>query len=458
MKILIVEDHLNDRNMLRMYLERQGCEDIVTASNGVEGLEMARQYVPDLIISDALMPQMDGFQFLRAVKTDPALSDIPFIFYSAVYIGDKEEELALSLGAEAFIAKPKEPEEFWDCLAAALRRREGETGKAPVRTVLEEDEEFLSRYNQIVTSKLEEKVRELEEALARLREADTALRTANEELETRVARRTAELETNRAELASQNAELATTCRRLEVETAERIRTLEELGNRDRMLVQQSRMAAMGEMLNNIAHHWRQPLNLVALTLQDLLLPYEVGREETEAKINKAIQTIFQLSKTIDDIRTVSVPDTERRLFSVASVVAKNVSLVEETFKESGIAISLESKGEPQALGYPNEFGHVILNLLMNASDTFRARGLSNGRVTVQCWTEGGKAVVTVTDNAGGVEPQNLDRIFDAYFTTKPGGHGTGLGLFMSKTIIERNMGGRLTACNVEGGAEFRIAL
>lgn len=106
MKILIVEDIADDRRLLRYNLEHHGCE-VIEAADGQEGLAMAKAHKPDMIISDALMPKMDGFQFLRAVKTDDSLKEIPFVFYSATYTGYKEAELAISLGAEEFISNLK---------------------------------------------------------------------------------------------------------------------------------------------------------------------------------------------------------------------------------------------------------------------------------------------------------------------------------------------------------------
>lgn len=167
MKILIAEDNADDRKMLKYNLEHRGCE-VIEAADGQEGLSMARAHKPGLIISDALMLHMDGFQFLRSVKTDEALKAIPFVFYSAVYTGNKEAELALSLGAEAFIVKPKDPQEFWEELTGILEEcRLRNHNKVPA-VLLEEEEAFLRKYSDIVAAKLEEKVRELEQARAAL--------------------------------------------------------------------------------------------------------------------------------------------------------------------------------------------------------------------------------------------------------------------------------------------------
>src|SRR5512135_565440 len=119
MKTLIVDDIEKERKQLHHCLKKRGCT-VIEAADGKEGLERAKSESPDLIISDGLMPRMDGFQFLRAVRKDPALKTVPFIFYSAAYVGSAEEELALSLGADAFIAKPKRPAQFWKELISVL--------------------------------------------------------------------------------------------------------------------------------------------------------------------------------------------------------------------------------------------------------------------------------------------------------------------------------------------------
>jgi signal transduction histidine kinase len=107
-------------------------------------------------------------------------------------------------------------------------------------------------------------------------------------------------------------------------------------------------------------------------------------------------------------------------------------------------------------GFPREYAQAFLNILMNARDALLERGLAEPRVNVRARMEEGRSVVTVSDNAGGIKEEIIDNIFDLYFTTKVNGLGTGIGLFISKNIIEKNMGGRLTVRNVEDGAEFRI--
>ncbi|HTP65161.1 MAG TPA: GAF domain-containing protein [Geobacteraceae bacterium] len=246
---------------------------------------------------------------------------------------------------------------------------------------------------------------------------------------------------------------------LRAETAERLRAVEELREKDRLLLQQSRQAAMGEMIGNIAHQWRQPLNALGLCIQELGLTFELGSvtgEHLEKSIKQAMDIIFGMSQTIDDFRNLYKADTERRWFRINQAVARTVSLIEANFHEHRIAIDVVTDGDPEIKGYHNDYAQVLLNILINARDTLMERGTASPRVTVRTGVENGRSVVTVGDNASGIDEEILDKVFDLYFTTKENGLGTGIGLFMAKTLIEKNMGGRLTVRNLGDGAEFRI--
>jgi len=175
MKILIVDDNASDRKLLRLIFERYGYHTIIEAGDGLEGIDMARAMAPDIIVSDALMPRMDGFQFLWAIKMDEDLRNIPFLFHSAVYTGLKEEELALRLGADGFITRPKEPDEFWREMVPVLEEIASGRRKPKPPQLLAEEMEYLRKYSEVVARKLEEKVRELEETLARRKKAEEEL-------------------------------------------------------------------------------------------------------------------------------------------------------------------------------------------------------------------------------------------------------------------------------------------
>jgi len=179
MKILVVDDNPDDLLLLRLVVERQGHE-VLAAEDGQQGFELAAAHRPDLIISDALMPVLDGFNFLKKLKDDAVLKAIPFIFYSATYKADKDLALAASLGAEAYILKPKEPAELWREIEEVLKKG-GNLKTVAAGGVT--DLEYLRKYSAMVATKLELKVAELEKALAVQAETEKALVQAKEEWE-----------------------------------------------------------------------------------------------------------------------------------------------------------------------------------------------------------------------------------------------------------------------------------
>ncbi|MCM0081509.1 PAS domain S-box protein [Geomonas sp. Red32] len=246
---------------------------------------------------------------------------------------------------------------------------------------------------------------------------------------------------------------------LKDEIAERLRTVEELRKQEQLLIRQGRLAAMGEMIGNIAHQWRQPLNTLGLIVQELPRMYAhelFSQEYLEASVAKAMQVINYMSKTIDGFRNFFGQDKEKEYFRACDVLTRTVSIVEAAFTELNMRIEMEMDQVVEVYGYPNEFSQVILNILVNAKDAILERKVPDPKVTLHLSKEDGRAVITITDNGGGIPPDLIDKIFDPYFTTKAPDKGTGIGLFMSKTIIEKNMGGSLTVRNTADGAEFRI--
>jgi C4-dicarboxylate-specific signal transduction histidine kinase len=246
---------------------------------------------------------------------------------------------------------------------------------------------------------------------------------------------------------------------LREETAERVRAMEALREKEQMLIQQSRQAAMGEMIGNIAHQWRQPLNALGLTVQQLSLIYDLGefnREFLDKSVLQSMELIKHMSRTIDDFRNYFRPDKEKSEFKVRKVIAKTLSLIEDSFKNQHLGIEVIAKDDPAIFGYQNEFAQALLNILNNARDALIERKINDPRMTIMICSEDDRGVITISDNAGGIPEEIMGKIFDPYFTTKGPQQGTGVGLFMSKTIIEKNMGGRLAARNFGDGAEFRI--
>jgi signal transduction histidine kinase len=285
------------------------------------------------------------------------------------------------------------------------------------------------------------------------------LQQAKEELEQRVAERTSELAETLQKLKKEFDERVNAEKALIAETAERIRTMEDLREKEQMLILQGRQAAMGEMIGNIAHQWRQPLNTLGLLVQQTRMFYELGQfsqEFLESNVNRSMEIIQHMSRTIDDFRNYFKPEKEKVEFKMYEAVAKTLTLVEGSLNSKRVDIEIAAKCDPHVFGYPNEFLQVLLNILINARDALTERVVGDPRVLITIDSAGDRAVLTIADNAGGIPEEIMDRIFEPYFTTKGPQAGTGVGLFMSKTIVEKNMGGRLSARNTPDGAEFRI--
>jgi len=179
MKVLVVDDNNDDRMLLRLIVERQGHE-VIEGENGQEGYELAVRHRPGLILSDALMPVLDGFHFLRRIKQDPELVSTPFIFYSATYTEQQDQAMAKALGAAGYIIKPKEPGELWRAVEEIVQKACPIAEDLPVMVG---DEEYLRQYSSMLATKLEQKVSELEQVLAAKAETEKALVRAKEEWE-----------------------------------------------------------------------------------------------------------------------------------------------------------------------------------------------------------------------------------------------------------------------------------
>lgn len=250
------------------------------------------------------------------------------------------------------------------------------------------------------------------------------------------------------------------------ETALRKRVEEELillREKDHLLIEQSRLASMGEMIGNIAHQWRQPLSMLGLTFQNMRLDYQSGTLDAQAMnhyVDDALNVVDTMSRTIDDLRYFFRPATKMVEFNMRDVISQGSSLISASLAHHDIALRIAEgcSGEgcnAWSRGYPNQFSQVLLNLLTNAKEALVERNVPGGRIEIACRCNRTQAVVTVSDNGGGISAELLPKIFDPYFTTKAS--GSGIGLYMSKMIME-NMGGRIAARNGPDGAEFTLTL
>ena len=243
---------------------------------------------------------------------------------------------------------------------------------------------------------------------------------------------------------------------------------QELLQKENILNHQSKMAAMGEMIENIAHQWRQPLSVISTVATGAKLKKELGLlkdddfYETMNIINNSSQ---HLSNTIDDFRNFFNNDKEVVLFNIDIPIEKVLYLISTKLKNRNITVIKNCK-EIFVTGLENEFIQVILNIINNAMDAFENKKNNHKFIFIDAYKEKNNVLIKIKDNAGGIEKNIIDRVFEPYFTTKHKSQGTGIGLYMSLEIIKKHMNGNLTVCNKNytyknieySGAEFIIEI
>ncbi|WP_027389766.1 ATP-binding protein [Chrysiogenes arsenatis] len=248
---------------------------------------------------------------------------------------------------------------------------------------------------------------------------------------------------------------------------ERLRLDEERRYQEQMLIQQSKMAAMGEMLNNIAHQWRQPLTGLSLMLQDLRKNARKGvcnAQEVEAVTEQGVAAINFLSQTINDFRMFLRPSKEKMLFDLDQTIMHVIPFIRPNIQSHGIQLRFSPDGKPKrTYGYPNELKQVVINILTNAKDAIiEARHNQQadliGIIEITCEEHENHWKIIISNDGAAIPPHLHEKIFDNFYSTKGSENGTGIGLYMSRTIIEKHMGGKLWVRNHNNRVEFIIEL
>ena len=229
--------------------------------------------------------------------------------------------------------------------------------------------------------------------------------------------------------------------------------------KQKMLELQSRHAQMGEMIGMFTHQWKQPLNTINTITTLLKMKYQTGMLDTK-KFNEKIEDIFKQTKymnqTVNDFQRFFNPSKHKDHFQIIETISTIISLVENDYMFNDILLKLEGDESISAHGYANEYNQVILSILKNAKDAFLEQPHESMLIHISVTQKDNRSFVSIRDNAGGVKPEVLSKIFDLYVSTKP--EGSGLGLNIAKSVIEKNMDGKLEVKNVDNGAEFSILL
>ena len=239
--------------------------------------------------------------------------------------------------------------------------------------------------------------------------------------------------------------------------------IEELVHKDQLLSAQSKQAVMGEMISMIAHQWRQPLSTVTLSVSNLQVRKLLGEKLDDSALDKALEdisdTVVYLSNTIDDFQTYFNPNKELSEVEIYQLIDKAVNFVLPRIKGTKIFINIEKSDEKEIYlqTYTNELIQVILNIINNAIDAFAVSNTDNPNIIISVEEKTDSMVILVKDNAGGINEEDISRVFEPYFSTK-GKNGTGLGLYMSQMIVQKQFNGKIDVKSSEKGSLFSVEI
>jgi signal transduction histidine kinase len=395
-KALIVEDEFFIAKNIKQILDKNGYEVAAIVASGKKAIEQAVETRPHIILMDIkLKGDMDGIETAQNIL---ALCDIPIVYMTA-YSDKNIIERAKITEPFGYLIKPVNEVELILTIEMALYKHK----------------------------------------------IETHLKEMNKSLERQIAE---EVKKNRQQ--------------------------------EQLLIQQSKMAAIGEMIGAIAHQWRQPLNIISLIIQSLKYDFRVGEVTQEYIANvesECMKLIEYMATTIDDFRNLFKPSKVKADFNVISSIQEAVVLFSSHWKEHNIEIQLRCNhliiedgvkipcAEMYFVnGYQNEFKQVVLNIVNNAKDAIiekrRKKQLlaTPGEIVVDVFAIEDRLKIEISDNGGGIPLDIMDKIFEPYYTTKENQGGSGIGLYMSKMIIENNMDGKLYAGNRNNGAVFTIEM
>ncbi|MCP4155498.1 MAG: PAS domain S-box protein [bacterium] len=253
--------------------------------------------------------------------------------------------------------------------------------------------------------------------------------------------------------------------------------LEKYCQQEQIMVQQSKLAAMGEMVGAIAHQWRQPLTTVGVIMRNIKMAHKLDKLDgntIDKLIKDAGEQIAYMSKTIDDFRNFFKPSRAKENFDVDTAVDETCSIIRSQMENDAIELEIirDKSKEHRSTGYPNEFKQVLVNIINNATNAIvekRENGQmprDAGKISIEITGEDrpqnktgdNKLTVKIANTGTKIAKENINRIFEPYFTTRPAGKGMGIGLYMSRTIIEEQMEGRIFAENTGDGVLFTIEL
>ncbi|HEX5622997.1 MAG TPA: response regulator [Sulfuricurvum sp.] len=503
--ILVVDDSSFIRNNLELLLSSRGFL-ILTAANGKEAVQIIEKYPIDALVADLEMPLMDGFSLMAMLRRKKEYKNLPVMILTGSNDSNKIAKV-IKHGVKDLIRKPYIIEEVLlkiDNMINEVKQNriigEGRRKFDLYHDAIENSTLYLKLSPDLEVVYINDRLSHLlfghggdafEPVYLKdlMKNPTLELFRAFQKFSPQSPPITTVLlfENHHAEACYISATFSgifddrgtvrefvaighdiTQIQRHEQHLEHQIKEQIHINSEQQQLMfNQAKMAAMGEMIGNIAHQWRQPLNTLGLVIQNLEDAHAYG-EMNDAFISdvteKSMAQITFMSKTIDDFRNFFQPNKRKERFDMAEAVTSTLDIIAKTLENHHIRLLFEdaAPGRYLVYGYRNELQQVILNLLKNADDVLYAQADSGEKgdkwIRITIGQEGERIRLGIEDSGGGIPESVIDRIFEPYFTTKEEGKGTGIGLYMSKMIIEQNIGGSLNASNTPAGAHFSIVI
>lgn len=434
-KVLVVDDDEVSRSMLELILQEAGFS-VQCAADGAEAMQVALMEKPDVIITDAMMPTLDGFEFCRLCKSDAGLKHVPIIICSGDYQQEQDLQFGLSIGAFCYLLKPAAPETIIAAIKQSLDVSASTFGVENESTI-DEQMQQLQNYNKLLFDKLETKMRQLQQTIDEQKKSEQTLKQMQMHM-----------------------------------------------------IQQEKMASIGQLAAGVAHEINNPVGFIASNLNTLdkygqrivdyiqimekaflectggQLPDSVKDVRTSLKIdhilsdlsglvNESLDGVNRVKSIVKDLKSFSRSDDQQTdLVDMNQCLQSTLNIVRNEYKYIAELLLDPQKDLPLIRGNSHHLSQVIANLVLNAAQAIEGQGT----ITIRTWQDECNVLLSVTDTGKGIPPENFTQVFEPFFTTKASGLGTGLGLSISRDILSRQNGEIALESTIGKGSTFTIRL
>ena len=496
LKVLYVEDDEFIREELSETLEFD-VKELYVAKDGLEGLEKFKKFSPDIVISDVKMPKMNGLEMSKKIKQISAST--PIIITTAFSDSNYLME-AIKIGVNRYVTKPVDIDKLYEALnelaTIVLHKKEKVLQEKYLHYILDFNPGFILLADK-KKSKIEymnktflnflgfdsfvefdQKIDEIDLLVEEIKDMDDNSYPTKNWLNRIIDNKATQYivyfrhKSDKPFVVLGNSfddldkkillfSDITTFEFRRINLMDEIKKL-EIDNQEKMklLKIQAKQAAMGEMLSAIVHQWKQPINVLSLSMQLLQDDYENEQKFKDDDVNECIQEslkqIEYMTKTITDFRNFFSENKQIKSFSLKKSLNNVLSLFSKQLVLHNVSVEIDMNEDINLLGYMNEFEQILINIIKNAKDIFDTMDNSKDKKIKCSYKQKNNFVeVEIEDNAGGIKPEHINRIFDNRFTTKESGEG--VGLYISR-MLAQNMNGDITVKSSNGKTKFIVIL